>query len=60
MSKGKDLLYKISKKDKEAYKAYVDLTSYSNIGKYDKIIKEARQDYAKRDASFPVSLVIRE
>ena len=59
MRKRKDLLYKISDKDKKAYETYLALTSYSNIGKYDKIIKEARQDYAKRDLTFPVSLVVK-
>lgn len=60
MTKTKNLLYTISDKDKKAYEAYVALTAYDNIGKYDKIIKKARQDYMKRDASFPISLVIKE
>lgn len=54
-----ELLYAITDKDKKAYETYVALTLYENVYKDNKVIENARKDYAKRDSSFPVDLVMR-
>lgn len=55
----KDLLYAISDEDEEAYETYVALTTYENVYKNNKVIENVRKDYANRDSSFPVDLVMR-